>query len=290
MKKRLNIFKKALFFATPVVAITPLFTLSLSCGAQRPEVGLIEDKDKTNPNFVYKDGKKLLKGSASEFRGDVLSSPNIVDEGDPAYQLYEFEKDADGNDKIDPITKKRIIKMNKEGNLAYPELNVSKDPSKFKELYSKYLTFNNIKRQYEFRAYAFTPDEFERYFPYSYGSYRKYINSNNRKRTLLLTVYYMEKSSIAYDNQIDYRSNIVYYEGDITVSKRWKQVLDDSYTAIWNSLSQQERNFIINPKTGNYTNHSEGLWPFFPMHTINGEGTYIKDKVAYPVLLEFEKE
>ena len=110
--------------------------------------------------------------------------------------------------------------MNKEGNLAYPELNVSKDPSKFKELYSKYLTFNNIKRQYEFRAYAFTPDEFERYFPYSYGSYRKYINSNNRKRTLLLTVYYMEKSSIAYDNQIDYRSNIVYYEGDITVSKR----------------------------------------------------------------------
>jgi hypothetical protein len=26
------------------------------------------------------------------------------------------------------------------------------------------------------------------------------------------------------------------------------------------------------------------------MHTINGEGTYIKDKVAYPVLLEFEKE
>ena len=269
MKKRLNIFKKTLFFATPVVAITPLFTLSLSCGAQRPEVGLIEDKDKTNPNFVYKDGKKLLKGSASEFRGDVLSSPNIVDEGDPAYQLYEFEKDADGNDKIDSITKKRIIKMNKEGNLAYPELNVSKDPSKFKELYSKYLTFNNIKRQYEFRAYAFTPDEFERYFPYSYGSYRKYINSNNRKRTLLLTVY---------------------YEGDITVSKRWKQVLDDSYTAIWNSLSQQERNFIINPKTGNYTNHSEGLWPFFPMHTINGEGTYIKDKVAYPVLLEFEKE
>ena len=47
MKKRLNIFKKTLFFATPVVAITPLFTLSLSCGAQRPEVGLIEDKDKT---------------------------------------------------------------------------------------------------------------------------------------------------------------------------------------------------------------------------------------------------
>lgn len=107
--------------------LTPISLVSFSC-TELPKLKL-KTKDNENISYDKKNDEYRLKESASAFRDYVIKNPNPISTLDPAYEIYEYEKDENGEFKRD-VNGQKIVSLSESG---FPNLNDKINPKKLKE-------------------------------------------------------------------------------------------------------------------------------------------------------------
>ena len=252
--------------------LTPISLVSFSC-AELPKLKL-KTKDNGNISYDKKNDEYRLKESASAFRDYVIKNPNPISTLDPAYEIYEYEKDENGEFKRD-INGQKIVSLSESG---FPNLNDKINPKKLKEYYEKFFEASGFSRKYSHRIYTFTVEELFKYFPHL-KSKKKYSKYLNRKNVLFMCVYYVTKSHISTGKYFD--KNKPHSISEVGIYDDWLEKLKVAHSYIKGSL---------NP---NLYNFNECVWPFFPMKlNVKGEvvETYLSKNVTDPVPLVFDRE
>lgn len=279
--KKTNLFKNPIAISLlPLGLIAPTILLSSACKKQ-PVILL-----KNNENFVYDENSKewKVKGSARAFRDNMLLNLNPVAEDDPAYELYKFKVDSDGKYiyKTDSNGQKQRIVSLVDG---IPEANDTINPTKFKNLYSDILDFKEFFSKYEYRVYAYTNVELQKYFPSVFSSSR-YAKYRNRTNVLFMSIFYIPKYRLIDYGKAPYPADAEVLENELTVDPKWKEYLDQGF----NLFSDVDKSKMDsrNPGITGYHNYLEYAWPFFPLKSESKTWT-LKDYTD-PIVIPFETD
>ncbi|MDC8901004.1 hypothetical protein PR249_01720 [Metamycoplasma hyosynoviae] len=289
----------------------PFSLMSASCTYQ-PSIKLKENKKEENFIYDTKSNKWLVRGSATSFKINSLKNLNPIDPSDPSYGIYEYQKDESGkvllhNNK--PLLKFKtdsiIQHKNKDDKIiSFGKLQIAAlNPGKFKPLYSEILDFTNFSGQYQFRIYAFTSEELEKYYPSAFN--KKYWQYKNNNKALFLTIFYLSKTSLSVNNYVsldskptdDTNQNTltpVEYLNDsgipstletISISNSWKPHFDDAYNTMMKNPFANKFISLPAPASVNYLNYNEAFWPFM---TNEPEKKGVVKNTVDPIVVEFE--
>lgn len=165
---------------SPIIVASPILA---SCESKP----VIEPNLK-NAKYNATTNEYEFEGSASAFLEENRKTSNPVDASDPAYDIYQYEKNADGSFKLDKDGK-RIIKSDANGMHLF---NIENIPQKFKNIFSRLFNFSNLKPRYSFRVFSFTWDELNRYWP-SAARKSRYAIYKDRPNVLFFCIYWSNK-------------------------------------------------------------------------------------------------